>query len=158
MKKNTPNPYCKSMLYSVKSNLTTAVASENKNFKQELIKVLLLEVKKTTAVIEKLNTQLFSEEAEQETACYLPYVVYQPHCNGKLLNDSTDKDEDEQNSLEELSDTIRATPEGTCNANQRNLYQGQMSNNGQRVLAFFFLLINSSFIYNLYTTYLFTKK
>lgn len=158
MKKNTTNPYCKPMLYPVKSNLTTAVTSENKNFKQELIKVLLLEVKKTTDVIEKLNTQLFSEEGDQETASYLPYVVYQPKCTCKLLNDSTAENQYEQNSLEELSYTINVTPESTCNAKQRTLYQGQMSNNGQRVLAFFFLLISSSFIYNLYTTYLFTKK
>ena len=54
-----------------KNNSATA-----KNFKQELIKLLLLELKKSTANLVNFNNLFFLEGLEKNSETYKEYVIY----------------------------------------------------------------------------------
>lgn len=88
MKKTTSPLYCTPIIYLVcrKSNLANTKVV--KNFKQELIKVLLLEVKKSTQVIASYNTSFFLEKIENKAPNFLKPMKY--HCitaSNKVLSD-----------------------------------------------------------------------
>ena len=48
---------------------------KSKNFKQELIKILLLEVKKTTANLVQFNNLFFLEGLEKDSQTYKEYLI-----------------------------------------------------------------------------------
>ena len=55
---------------------------EVKNFKQELNKVLILEVKKTTDNLVRFNNSFFLDGLEKDSKAYKKYLIYES-LNGK---------------------------------------------------------------------------
>ena len=74
------------IVHLVRSKIENSNTNDIKKFKTELIKMLSIDIKTTTQLLETFNKLIFLEGLEIDAKEYLRYLLYEVLTNSKKLN------------------------------------------------------------------------